>query len=250
MIQLYQFALSHYCEKIAWALDHKGLVYEKINLLPGAHVFTLKKIARESTVPVLKDGERVIQDSTKILDYLDECYPQNLLTPQDSSQQSMARQWEERLDEDVGPHLRRWGYWHILRENPQDVVNVYLLGQGRLAHKIYPLFFPLIKLAMRQKMDIWKGPAEKSRQILFSVMDELNRLVEQRSFLVGDTFTRADLTACALFYPMVRPREHPLGEHQMQLSSSLNEYDRQWKDSPLFKWVRGIYAGYRGGSIR
>ncbi|VAW80072.1 hypothetical protein MNBD_GAMMA15-1204 [hydrothermal vent metagenome] len=35
---LYQFPISHYCEKIRWALDYKGLPYTTINPLPGSHI--------------------------------------------------------------------------------------------------------------------------------------------------------------------------------------------------------------------
>src|SRR5690606_11485280 len=34
---VYQFPISHYCEKTRWQLDHKGMPYQIRNLLPGAH---------------------------------------------------------------------------------------------------------------------------------------------------------------------------------------------------------------------
>ncbi|MCP3675846.1 MAG: glutathione S-transferase family protein, partial [Gammaproteobacteria bacterium] len=45
MIKLYQFPISHYCEKIRWSLDYKNLDYKIINLLPGLHIKTTKKLA-------------------------------------------------------------------------------------------------------------------------------------------------------------------------------------------------------------
>lgn len=53
MLTLYQFPISHYCEKIRWALEYKRLPYTKIDLLPGSHVGVVKKIAPKSNVPVL-----------------------------------------------------------------------------------------------------------------------------------------------------------------------------------------------------
>jgi glutathione S-transferase len=39
---LYQFPLSHYCEKARWLLDHKELDYVAHNLIPGFHrAFTI-----------------------------------------------------------------------------------------------------------------------------------------------------------------------------------------------------------------
>ena len=34
---LYQFPISHYCEKVRWAMDYKKLEYKAKNLLPGLH---------------------------------------------------------------------------------------------------------------------------------------------------------------------------------------------------------------------
>lgn len=38
MLTLYQFPISHYCEKIRWALDFKQLKYNTVNLLPALHI--------------------------------------------------------------------------------------------------------------------------------------------------------------------------------------------------------------------
>ncbi len=37
-MKLHQFQFSHYNEKARWALDFKGLKYEKRSLLPGFHM--------------------------------------------------------------------------------------------------------------------------------------------------------------------------------------------------------------------
>lgn len=247
MLNLYQFPLSHYCEKVAWAIDHKGLPCRKINLLPGPHVFRLRRLSGDRTVPVLVDGDKVIRDSSKIITYLDKKYPKDLLTPEDPVLCTQALGWEKRLDEEIGANLRRWGYWHLLRENPKAILNAFLHDQSTVTKKIYPCFFPLLKTVMRRDMRIYADEAEKSRQILFATMEELDRFLENKTYLVGDAFTRADLAACALLYPMVRPPEHPMAEHQIAWwSETLNSHSEIWRDTRLFEWVKRIYAEYRG----
>ena len=59
-IQLYQFPISHYCEKVRWALDFKGLPYQKISCLPGLHARKNKKMAKFSSVPILKQGKKYV----------------------------------------------------------------------------------------------------------------------------------------------------------------------------------------------
>ena len=54
-VRLYQFAISHYSEKVRWALDHKGIRYQPVNLLPGQHMATIRKLTgQSSSVPVLE----------------------------------------------------------------------------------------------------------------------------------------------------------------------------------------------------
>ena len=82
-LKLYQFAISHYCEKIRWALEYKGLNYETVNLLPGQHVKTIRKLTGQaSSVPVLEHDGQVVQGSAAILDYLDQAFPEHSLTPE------------------------------------------------------------------------------------------------------------------------------------------------------------------------
>ena len=91
-LKLYQFAISHYCEKIRWALDYKGLNYETVNLLPGQHVKTIRKLTGEaSSVPVLDHDGHVVQGSAAILDYLDQTFPEHPLTPADPDVRERGR---------------------------------------------------------------------------------------------------------------------------------------------------------------
>ena len=65
---LYQFPISHFCEKARWALDYKGLDYTTKNLLPGLHVKTTKKLAARSSVPGTFAGDPVASSRYPRLD--------------------------------------------------------------------------------------------------------------------------------------------------------------------------------------
>ena len=64
---------SPHCWKIAWALAHKGLDFERVAVpftaIPGLEGGAVK------TVPTIRDGELLITDSFAIALYLDEAYP-------------------------------------------------------------------------------------------------------------------------------------------------------------------------------
>ena len=83
MFELYDFRFSHYSEKARWALDFKGVPYTPRHLLPGFHLRTTRKLAPRSCVPILKTDGAVIQDSTEIIDFLEQTFPDRSLTPPD-----------------------------------------------------------------------------------------------------------------------------------------------------------------------
>ena len=66
MLELYQFELSQYSEKVRLILDYKELDYKKIEVTPGVGQIDLFRLSGQSKVPVLKDGETIITDSTDI----------------------------------------------------------------------------------------------------------------------------------------------------------------------------------------
>jgi glutathione S-transferase len=74
-LKLYQFENCPYCTKVRGVLGEKGLEYEKIEVpLDRDDRTELLDISGQIMVPVLVDGETVINDSEKILDYLSEKY--------------------------------------------------------------------------------------------------------------------------------------------------------------------------------
>jgi len=96
MTTLYQFRCSHFCEKVRWALDYKGIPYTQKNLLPGFHIKAARKLAPKSCLPILVDGETIVRDSTSIISFLDRRSPDRPLTPRDPTEAKEALEWEER----------------------------------------------------------------------------------------------------------------------------------------------------------
>ena len=60
MRRLFEFPHSHYCEIARWALALKQLEYRSSPILPGWHSYRIKKLAPQSSVPVLCDAGAVI----------------------------------------------------------------------------------------------------------------------------------------------------------------------------------------------
>lgn len=245
MLTLYQFPISHYCEKILWALDYKGIPYKTVNLVPGPHVFVIRRLAKSTSVPVVRDGGRVIQDSTAILDYLDQRYPQKLLTPTDANARKEALEWEEYCDSEIGPHLRRFFYSHIL---PKCKLAKSLLLQRAPAYGpvLYFFIFPLVRILMKKSMNINEASAKRSENRLTGAIERLNAELQNKKYLVGNTFSRADLAAASLLAPLFQPPNHPYHWPDRHLMPNvLQEYWQAHQGSNVARWVHDLYVTSR-----
>jgi glutathione S-transferase len=104
----------------------------------------------------------------------------------------------------------------------------------------------MLRVGMRRRFEINAEAAEDSRAKTVAALDRLEREISSSGFLVGESFTVADLTAAALFYPVTRPPEFP---DPMIADHDLPESARELLDSlaqrPGGKWVADIYQRHR-----
>jgi glutathione S-transferase len=206
MLELYQFRFSHYCAKVRWALEHKHIAYRERNLLPGAHRDIVRTLAGKTCLPVLVSENTVVQDSTAIITFLDQRFPEDSLTPKDPDEARLALEWEEYFDEEIGVPLRLWFYHHALPDR-RRALRFLLDSQPWRARLMFSVAFPKVRTAMRRAMGIDLAAAERAEARLFAALDRLDSALCGREFLVGKHFSRADLTACALLLPFCRPGE-------------------------------------------
>jgi glutathione S-transferase len=106
MLELYQFEASTYAEKIRLILDYKQLPYQKIEVVPGVGQVDIYRLSGQRQVPVLKDNETVIADSTAIALYLDKTYPDRPILPQEPKTKGMCLLLEDWADESFVPNAR------------------------------------------------------------------------------------------------------------------------------------------------
>ncbi len=247
MTTLYQFSFSHFCEKARWALDYKGAKYTTKNLLPGLHVRIRKKLAVAKTcVPVLvEDDGSVIQESAAIIDHLDAKHASDPLTPGDPNLAKQARDWEAYLDEEVGVTLRALFYYHALPIRRTALT--FLLHEGPwYGEPLFALMFPKVRDAMIEMMDINENTAKDSERRLSDAVTRLDSELKDRKFLVGDSFTRADLTACALLEHLCKP----IDKFAEVFPGPFRALQQQYRDQPFFRWVNITYREQRRNSIQ
>ncbi|MDO6822409.1 glutathione S-transferase family protein [Marinobacter sp. 1_MG-2023] len=244
-LRLYQFAISHYCEKVRWALDYKNLSYETTNLLPGQHIKTMQKLTKGggASVPVLEHDGEIIQGSSNILDYLDRTFPDKPLTPIEEPARAQALAWEKRMDEEAGPAVRCYSYHHFL-QRPKVVVPLLAAGTPFYNRILLSLAFSRVNEVMRKWMKINEKTAEESREVLESLLTELAEAYSQQPFLAGDSFSRADLAAAALFAPLFQPEAYPVPwPKPARIPGEIKAWLTDWQ--PQLQVLGKVYQNYR-----
>ena len=104
---LWQFRVSHYNEKVRWALDWKRIPHRRVRLTPGFHLMRVRRLTGQNKVPVLiADGEP-LADSTQIIATLERQQPEPPLYPADPEARARALAIEDHYDEQVAPDVRR-----------------------------------------------------------------------------------------------------------------------------------------------
>jgi glutathione S-transferase len=242
---LWQFKLSHFNEKVRWALDWKGIRHERRSLLPGPHMPVILWLTGQKSVPVLKLDGTIVNDSTRIIAELERRFPERPLYPADATARARALELEELFDEEIGVHLRRVVFHAVL---PDGAFTADLMspGFGPVARGVYAALFPLTRAIMRMDMGITDEGAARSLVRFDAALERLEREIQPSGYLAGDAFSVADLTAAALLSPLTFPPEFPYPAPPFP-KAALELQDR-YRKRRGFEWATEMYRHHRGMS--
>jgi glutathione S-transferase len=243
---LWQYSFSNYNEKARWALDFKGLRHRRRSVMPGG--FRGLWMSRgDRTLPALDlDGERII-DSTAIIAALEARKPDPALYPADQQERRRALELEEYFDEHAGHDMRRVGFWE-LRQNLDYGLDFMTTDQSplraRMARVRLRVAFPVVWSYMNRRYDFTEAAVERSRETLAAALDRIESERAGGDYLVGESFTVADLTAAALLYPLVWPPEFPYELPDPPRWGFLEPM----RGHPALGWISDMWRQHRGAS--
>jgi glutathione S-transferase/RNA polymerase-associated protein len=101
MMTLYDHPLSPYAQKVKISLREKGLAFETRlpgGLGAGGAAGEFVEASPRAEVPALVDGDVRVFDSTIILEYLDDAYPEPAMRPPGPAERARVRMLEEVMD--------------------------------------------------------------------------------------------------------------------------------------------------------
>lgn len=244
MLELYQFELSQYSEKVRLILDYKGLEYRKIEVTPGVGQFDVYRLSGQRQVPVLKDGSTVIADSTAIAFYLDREYPDQPIIPTDPKQRAACLLMEEWADSSIGPKSRLALFAGLSQDlsfrsallptSTPDVVKT-------LVNAVPGDVLKFLGVGLGAAPEDIKAALDDLRQDL----EALSILVTDNPYLLGNTPTLADFAVAGLSLLIKFPDGPYLNlPPQLQGKGVVGLADHP-AYQPFFTWRDRLYAEYR-----
>lgn len=240
-VELYTFAISHFSEKVRWALDLEGIVYEEKPLLPGLHLLTTRKLAAKGSVPVLRYGGFVVQGSAQILQALPGLFGARRLEPEPSNA-AACDELEALADVAFGKGLQRIAYAELLKDR-KHMIALWAWGGPRWARLFYWLMYPLLSRLVKRKYKPFPAEVARAKAAFREALVRTDELLSRKPFLLGDSLTRADVCVAALIAPFLDPPEHAV--QFAPLPPGLGAFVDEFKNGPTAQHVLHLYREYR-----
>ena len=158
---------------------------------------------------MLELNGRRIGDSTAIIAALEEHKREPAaVSSQDPLNRARALELEDWFDENLAPPLRRF-IWHHTLSDTDAVIAALFTRPSPMRARMLRATAPIARWAVRRDYDITGEKAAQARTEVLVAMARLEAELQPSGYLVDGGFTVADLTAAALFTPVLAARNVP-----------------------------------------
>jgi glutathione S-transferase len=243
---LWHLKPSNFNEKARWALDCKGVPHVRRAVEPGRHVAVAKKLTGERTLPIVEFDGEPIGDSTRIIQELERRWPERPLYPGDRDERRHALELEDFFDEELGPYVRLLVMYYLPQE-PGVWLDAFLPDAGAPRRSVVRAGFPLVRRVLRSQFGINEQTVEQAHEKIRAAGRRLRDEVGPSGYLVGETFTVADLALAALSAPAVAPEQFPYSQPHRD-HPVLAPLRETLHEAGIVDFTREMYARHRGSS--
>ena len=225
MLTLYHWEPNANSGKPMLALAEKAVAYQSryLDLLNfEQHRPEYLRINPEGTIPTLVHGERILTESTPMMEYIDAAFDGPPLTPKGALERWRMRWWMRYFDAYFAPSLSMIG-WSIFigpavrQRDPQEL---------RAALERIPL--ESRRVAWRKAMfnEFTAEELEESRRRVMFSIGVLERHLTEHRWIAGDTYSLGDINGFNLGYAL--PLSQP-------------ERCNDARTPRILEWLRRIY---------
>ena len=196
MLELYHHGSSVCAAKVRMYLEEKDLPWEGhyIDILKGDQFHPdYIKLNPKAVVPTLVHDGTVIRDSTVICEYIEDCFPDQPVRPDDPVARAEVRYWTKAVDEDLHPACGALTFMsshrHTIQRLGPEGVQEFLDST--------PPFSVSADWHEQKKMYVREGfdapGAHKKVELYDRYLTKMEEALEGQDWLAGDAFSFADI---------------------------------------------------------
>jgi glutathione S-transferase len=151
----------------------------------------------------LTTDSETLADSSSILHFADKFGNLNLYP---SAIASDVEQTEKLFDDKLGPSARFVVYVHLFAK--ADLLDRIFRNacESSVDSSLLFVLGPVVRFLMRKGLGLDSKPRyDRHRERVFEVFEDVTKRLESSRYIIGDSFTAADLTFASLAYPVLFP---------------------------------------------
>jgi glutathione S-transferase len=229
MIELHHFAFSTCSQKVRLGFAEKGLDFEsrEVDLLAGEqHRPDYVKLNPNHVVPTLVHDGFVVIESTLILHYLDDAFPERPLRRPDARGRYEDGLWLKRIDEKLHPAAPTVTY--AIGPRP----GILALPEAEREAKLTAIPDPEERAARRSVIERGVRAPEFRRDlgVFLDTLDAMQAELDGRSWLSGERPGLADVSALPYVLRMMHLSMDPLVEARPAVARWL----AAWQERPSY----------------
>ena len=224
-LHLYYYFMSNCAQRPSLALEEKGVEWtpHAVNLFTQENTKDeYFRINPKGLVPALVHDGRVVTESIDILRYIEEQFPEPPLYPSDPDLRREVDEWIDTATERHLPVVKTYMYSTVLGASKKpEMMDHYLEKQKDQE---------LIDFHQQTLSGFDESRIAQAERDLFAFYDDIEKALSRHEWLVGDTFSYADITWFVTYFMNRR-----VGAVDFRNYPNIRNWGDRIKQRPSFK---------------